>query len=462
MTAKYFLTARLLLTLSIINYGIITQTFSQSKFAAQKNNLETAGWKAFIVQNLSDVKIAAPPGKEESQMELAEVKSKMAKADQRIRGQIQYWDAGSPAYRWNEIANKLVTFQDVNTYMRFPTSWVNMAIYDATVAAWKVKYEYSRKRPFEADVSIIPVVAPPGSPSYPCEHTVTAAAAATVLAYFFPQKGDSILKLAKEAGQSRIYAGVQYPSDIAEGWKLGEQVAAKIIEQAQKDGSDIKYKDPMPKDAKLWRGAYPVGINVRNYKPIVLKSGDQFRPPPPPDFANEMKDMKASKQDFRSTNMAFYWASHTGFDIWTEMASKKIFEERIDRNTPLCAQIYGLLHVAMYDAAIAIMDAKYAYWGIRPDQYDTTYRPLIGFTPPFPGYPSGHATASSAAATVLSYFFPADKALFKQMAQECADSRFYAGIHFKTDNEVGMKLGEELATYIINTWTKQSSLGKKQ
>ena len=28
--------------------------------------------------------------------------------------------------------------------------------------------------------------------------------------------------------------------------------------------------------------------------------------------------------------------------------------------------------------------------------------------------------------------------------------------------EVGIKLGEELATYVINTWTKQSSLGRKQ
>ena len=107
------------------------------------------------------------------------------------------------------------------------------------------------------------------------------------------------------------------------------------------------------------------------------------------------------------------------------------------------------------------MDAKYAYWGIRPNLYDTTYRPLIGFTPPFPGYPSGHATASSAAATVLSYFFPADELFFKQLAQDCADSRFYAGIHFKTDNQVGMELGKKLATYIVETWDKQDALGKK-
>ena len=114
-----------------------------------------------------------------------------------------------------------------------------------------------------------------------------------------------------------------------------------------------------------------------------------------------------------------------------------------------------MLHTTEYDAGIAIMDAKYAYWGIRPNLFDTSFQPLI-FTPPFPGYPSGHATASSAAATILSYFFPADRNFFKQTAQECADSRFYAGIHFKTDNKAGIELGERLANYVIDTW-----VGKK-
>ena len=139
------------------------------------------------------------------------------------------------------------------------------------------------------------------------------------------------------------------------------------------------------------------------------------------------------------------------YNIW---ANQKIFEYRLDNNTPFCNRIYALLGVAVHDAAIAIMDAKYAYWGIRPFQYDSTYHPLI-FTPPFPGYPSGHATASSTAATVLQYFFPADAAQFKKIAQECADSRFYAGIHFKSDNETGLELGKKIGEYVVNNWNKR-------
>ena len=454
MITRFFPWSKQLFSIAVIYFGVISHTMAQVQVANKPTDSEIASWKPFMTYAVGEINIPAPPNNKESLKELAEIKLKMAEVNEQKMQRIKYWDAGAPSFRWNEIATKLVTFQDLGTFMRFPTAWVNMAIYDATLAVWKAKHEYKRSRPSQADPTIIPIVAPPASPSYPCEHTVTAAAAGYVLAYFFPEKADSILNLAKEAAQSRIYAGLQYPSDVAAAWKIGERIASKIIDQAKKDGSETKYTDPMPTDSKLWRGQYPVGINVRKYKPVFMKSGDQFRPPAPPDFTEEMKEMKAFKQDFRSTNLAFYWASLTGYDIWTELASRKIFEERLDRNTPLCARIYAMLHTTLYDAGIAIMDAKYAYWGIRPNLFDTSFRPLI-FTPPFPGYPSGHATASSAAATILSYFFPADRDFFKQTAQECADSRFYAGIHFKTDNKAGIELGERLANYVIDTWVEK-------
>src|SRR6185503_14159728 len=93
--------------------------------------------------------------------------------------------------------------------------------------------------------------------------------------------------------------------------------------------------------------------------------------------------------------------------------------------------------------------AKYAYWGIRPNQYDTTFRPAILVTPPFPGYPSGHAMISSIMAEIYSYFFPAEKDLFRQKAKEAAESRFQAGIHFRSDNEVALDMGKKVAARVI-------------
>jgi membrane-associated phospholipid phosphatase len=71
-----------------------------------------------------------------------------------------------------------------------PASWMNIAIYDATILAWKEKIKYKRGRPKVLDASLKPVITGPVTFSYPCEHSVTASAAANVLAYFFPEKKD--------------------------------------------------------------------------------------------------------------------------------------------------------------------------------------------------------------------------------------------------------------------------------
>src|SRR5205085_5030888 len=105
-------------------------------------------------------------------------------------------------------------------------------------------------------------------------------------------------------------------------------------------------------------------------------------------------------------------------------------------------------YVAMYDGFISCWDAKYAYWGIRPDQFDTSYHSLLQ-TPPFPGYPSGHAMLGSIMAELDSYFFPSDREYFMKRAKDGAESRFQGGIHFRTDNEVALELGKKVAAKII-------------
>jgi hypothetical protein len=211
----------------------------------------------------------------------------------------------------------------------------------------------------------------------------------------------------------------------------------------------------MNKDPKKWTGPYPLGITLAKFTPIIMISVDQFRPPPPPDFETEMKDLKNFKPTFKSRSLAYFWANSTpGF--WSDIASIKMFESNMMHDAPAVARIYAILHTSSHEAAIATMDAKYAYWGIRPSQYDTTYKPLIS-TPPFPGYPSGHALGAGTSSAVLEYFFPADAKEFRKIAQECADSRFYAGIHFKSDNEVGLQMGKDIGKYVVQEWLKKTN-----
>jgi membrane-associated phospholipid phosphatase len=402
-----------------------------------------------LLDNPQHITIAAPAAATKSELQI--VKQRVSNLDEKKLAAIKYWNAGAPAYRWNQILPELLAHK-FEVQLRMPSAWMNIAIYDATILAWKEKLKYKRSRPNAIDPSLKTVIAAPQTYGYPCEHSVTAAAAAYVLAYFFPEKKDSILELAHEASQSRIDAGVQFPSDIEAGWKLGEQVAAQIIEKAKNDGSATIWDGKMNQDPKKCTGTYPLGISLASFTPIVIHSADQFRPPPPPDFEADMKELKNFKQTLQSAAQAYYWA--TTSDVWSELASLKMFEYRMSDDAPAVARVYAVLNTAYHDAVIAIMDAKYTYWGIRPNQFDTTFKPLIA-TPPFPGYPSGHAAAAATSAAVLDYFFPADAKAFQKLAQSCADSRFYAGIHFRTDNETALRMGRELGIYIVETCMKK-------
>jgi membrane-associated phospholipid phosphatase len=430
---------------------------AQTNISRKSANYEAANWQTWLLDNPQQITIAAPPAAAQSKTELQSIKQAVAKLDAKKVEQIKYWDAGSPAYRWNQIVITLVDTKP-ETQFRMPASWMNIAIYDATILAWKEKLKYKRQRPNVLDASLKTVINAPLTYSYPDEHSVTAAAAAYTLAYFFPDKKDSIMQLAHAASQSRIDAGVQFPSDVDAGWKLGEQVAKEIIEKAKNDGSAKVWDGKMNKDPKKWTGPYPMGITMGSFSPIVMHSADQFRLPPPPDFENDMKELKNFKRTNKSNYIALFWANN-GPGLWNDLASQKMFEYRIMDDAPAAARIYTVLTVAYHDAAIAIFDSKYAYWGIRPNQYDTTYKSLIA-TPPFPGYPSGHAAGAATTCAVLEYFFPADAKQFHQMAQECADSRFYAGIHFKTDNESALKMGNEMGKYIVDTWMNKQTVLK--
>ena len=98
----------------------------------------------------------------------------------------------------------------------------------------------------------------------------------------------------------------------------------------------------MNKDPKKWTGTYPMGITLASFTPIVIRSADQFRLPPPPDFENDMKELKNFKQTFKSRSLAYYWANN-GPELWNDLASQKMFEYRMSDDAPAVARIYTVL-----------------------------------------------------------------------------------------------------------------------
>lgn len=399
-------------------------------------------WKTWFITSGKAYRLPPPPSYKQ---EIAQVLSKQQNLDSVGWQQIRYWNAGAPGYRWQGMLSKLYMMDTSNNgVLVLANMLVGVAIYDATVAAWDTKYAYNRPRPFAADKRIKSYVQKTESPSYPCEHSVAAGVAATIVAHFYPSLADSVNRMAQQVMESRIAAGAAFPSDTRAGFELGKRIAEKEIEHTKDFAPKTVWDRKMPDQAGLWKGKSPMFPLAGLNKTVVLEKSNQFRPGPPPDFAKDMEELKKFKPTFRSTSNAFYYANSP-----EDILSKKIFEYNIHLNPPRAARMYAINAIGMYDGFVACWDAKYAYWGLRPDQYDTTFHPVLFFTPPFPGYPSGHAMMGGVMAELYSYFFPAETALFEKRAKDGAESRFQGGIHFRTDNEVGLELGKKIGAAIV-------------
>lgn len=102
----------------------------------------------------------------------------------------------------------------------------------------------------------------------------------------------------------------------------------------------------------------------------------------------------------------------------------------------------------MYDAFVACWDAKFSFWLERPVTADPAVRTVFS-TPPFPSYPSGHSTISSAAAEVFAELFPDAAPAYRARAAEAPVSRVYAGVHYRFDVEAGDSLGARVGRAVV-------------
>jgi hypothetical protein len=397
-------------------------------------------WKTWFISSGKDFRLPHPASTKD---EVNAVLIQQKQLDQKGWERIQFWNNGAPGYHWYDMLYRLWTV-DTGRYGALASMLLGTSIYDATIAAWDTKYLYKTKRPYEIDKRIQRFGAIPESPSYPCEHSVAAGAAVTIFSHFYPQMADSINKMAQECMASRVAAGLAFPADTKAGFELGKRIAEKEIEATRDYVSKEVWDGKVPEGPQKWKGKFAMYPTAGKNKTVVLTSGSELRPPPPPDFTKDMEEMKNFKRTLRSNTNAYNFATGFGEDI----LHKKILEYNFHLDPPRAARIYAAMYVAMYDGFVSCWDAKYAYWGIRPDQLDTSYHSLLQ-TPPFPGYPSGHAMLGGVMAELDSYFFPADREYFMKRAKDGAESRFQGGIHFRTDNDVALDLGKKVAAKII-------------
>jgi PAP2 superfamily len=274
-------------------------------------------------------------------------------------------------------------------------------------------------------------------------------------------------------------------------FKLGEAVAAKILEARAQDGA-------LAADAyrpKTKPGVYiPTPITVLsmwpNVKPFAMTSASQFRPEPPISLKseqwaadyNELKQYGGStsaKRSARQTEDAKFWLI-TGAQSLHPLARQLVIAKKM--SVIDSARLMALVSIAAADAYIAVMEAKYFYEFWRPitairngdtddnpaTEHDPVWQPL-GTTPMHPEYPCAHCIHSAAFATLAeavlgsadvpelvmtSSTAPGATHRWTNLwayANEVADARIWAGFHYRFSNRVGQDMGRKIGQHVAKT-----------
>ncbi len=285
--------------------------------------------------------------------------------------------------------------------------------------------------------------------------------------------------------------------------QFGKAVADAVFRYSNTDGGQQSYLDPfqlpynMPSIPSCWVPTSalntPVSPKWGNNRPFIqanITNAFQFEhasfsTDPASVFYNEAMIVynQVKNNSPEQIEITKYWADdpfntctptgHT-FNIMTQLLNEN--KATLEKTTVG----YAKLCIAENDAFINCWKGKYQFLLIRPVSYikkyiDPSFNTVIG-TPPFPAYTSGHSAEIGAGTKIFTELFtngdgnynftdysqlqfgfaPRNYTNFNQMAEECANSRLYGGIHYPMDNSAGLKIGRSIGDNVVRNlqWPK--------
>jgi hypothetical protein len=369
---------------------------------------------------------------------------------------------------WNEVMQG--TVERVDPYMQIRTSVIiHLAVFDA-VNSIVGDYE-----PYLAKIE---------APQRASAEAAAIAAAHRALSALHP---DQALPLDARLKQdlARIPDGAAKDAGV----KVGIAAADAILAKRADDGSDIEvpYEPgtkpgehrPTPPD---FTPAFRPGMG--RVVPFTSCSTAQFRPEPPPaldsaryarDLAEVRKggDVNSPTRTRYQTDIARFYEVTDAVQLWYPAARQVSRAQR--KTLSQNARIFALLGMAMFDAVIGVFEAKYHYNYWRPvtairETSDPNWMPLV-FSPPFPGYPSGHAGFGAAARIVLEnelgrsgHFIRLTNPLipdvtlrytrWKQITTDVDDARVFGGVHFRFDQVAAGRQGRFVGEYVLQRYLR--------
>jgi hypothetical protein len=383
--------------------------------------------------------------------------------------------AQNPVAAWNVIAENAI----IGVAKKPPTSapiymvYVHASVYDAVNAIDK------RYQPFAVQLD-----APAGA----SQDAAAIAAAHRALVRLFPSQQPT-LDAAYVASLASIPDGLPKTDGIA----VGEAAANAFLDSRMGDGLEANVPVVLGSGPGAWQPtapAAPVTPWVGQFRPFSFSSSAQFRPaegPPALDSYEWAGDYNRTQlyggKDFSlrtpaQTEIGLFWTDHATKQYEGALAG---LANSQSLNTADAARLYAVANIALADALVSCLEAKYHFLFWRPvtaihagdtDGNDNTvidpaWQPLAP-TPNHPEYPAAHGCATGAFTQALATFFGTDFVpvsfssavtntthhfeRFSDVMDEVSDARIYGGMHYHYSIVQGRNMGRKIVRNLFKNY----------
>ncbi|MGY1671122.1 vanadium-dependent haloperoxidase [Geodermatophilus sp. SYSU D00710] len=321
-----------------------------------------------------------------------------------------------------------------------------------------------------------------------------AAAAHGVLVTYFPGQEEML-----DQRYTAELAAVRDGKAEDRGVAAGAEAAQTLIEDRRDDGLNGPALplptpgpgvwEPLPTEPPTTAA---VGSWLGTVEPFVLGSPSELRPAGPPALTSdrwardyeEVKTVGSASSTVRTaeqTAAALFWADQPAVQSQRALRGYSV-QERLDAMET--ARLFALVNTAGTDALIACADAKFHWNFWRPvgairradtdgnpaTVPDPAWSPLVP-APVFPEYPSNHACATTALATVVDGLrgnspfsltvssvrgtppveYRTTFTSAEQLIEEVGNARIWAGIHYRFSVEDGTDIGRAVGERVLGT-----------
>lgn len=391
---------------------------------------------------------------------------------------------GAAVAGWNLVASEVTGVDGAlpAALMSIPMSYVQAAVYNAVagIEGGRPLYRWGDRGPRCASTD-----------------AAAAAAARTVLLHYFPGS-------ASRVGSAFDIALAAVPDGYAKttGLAFGQRAAEHLLALRADDGWQASASYVVTPAPGVWVPTPPAYAPVlapwlATMKPFFASRADQFRPNSPPRLtsARYTRDVQeiaqvgsatSTTRTAEQTEVARFFGGNLT-DQLNAAYRDHIARHHLDAGA--AARYLAVANMAQSDAVIGSWDAKlhYSFWrpvtairqadtdGNSRTSADPTWTPLL-ITPPFPDYVSAHTVVMGSVVTALARLegrshldlnLPSTVTgtvrhyeTGEKLRTEGIDARVWGGIHFRSSDEVGDRMGARLGAWISGHFLSCGGLGK--